>query len=179
MSKRDKLLKKKCLGMVILSNIEDGSASFNKFLKVLGDKVALKKFHGFKAGLDTENGQTGEYTINTKWRSFEITYHVSTLLPYFPGDEQQIQRKRHIGNDLVCLVFLDGNAQFDPKCIRSQFLQAYIIVQADYTHGVEGYKVTTVSSNEVPYFGPSLTNNGYFNSTTHLREFLLSKRINN
>lgn len=32
-------------------------------------------------------------------------FHVSTFLPYTVGDIQQLQRKRHIGNDIVAIVF--------------------------------------------------------------------------
>ena len=32
-------------------------------------------------------------------------FHVSTLLPYTPGCDQQVGRKRHIGNDLVVILF--------------------------------------------------------------------------
>lgn len=32
-------------------------------------------------------------------------FHVSTLLPYTVGDLQQLQRKRHIGNDIVAIIF--------------------------------------------------------------------------
>jgi hypothetical protein len=81
--------------------LETGSESFDTFLEILGDKVPLKGFQGFKAGLDVEKGQTGLEIIHTHWRNFEITYHVSTLLPYFADDDQQIQRKRHIGNGIL------------------------------------------------------------------------------
>jgi hypothetical protein len=37
----------------------------------------------------------------------------------------QLERKRHIGNDIVNIVFLDGTpeemAAFSPNCIKSQF----------------------------------------------------------
>lgn len=37
----------------------------------------------------------------------------------------QVERKRHIGNDIVNIVFLDGGAtqmnQFNPSFIKSQF----------------------------------------------------------
>ena len=62
-----------------------------------------ERFAGFAAGLDTKFGQTGNMTVNTKWKEYEITFHVSTLLPFFPGDEQQIQRKRHIGNGIITI----------------------------------------------------------------------------
>lgn len=157
---------------------EHPSPGFSNFLKILGNTVPLKGFSGFKAGLDTENGQTGQETINLKWKGFEITYHVSTMLPYFPGDEQQIQRKRHIGNDIVCIVFLEGEeTQFDPSCIHSQFLHVFIVVKEDSSTGVDGYRVMITSNVDVPTFGPALTSNGIFHHPGHLRDFLLSKSI--
>lgn len=34
----------------------------------------------------------------------------------------KVERKRHLGNDVVMLVFREGdNEPFSPKCIRSQF----------------------------------------------------------
>jgi hypothetical protein len=42
----------------------------------------------------------------------------------------QLERKRHIGNDIVNIVFLDGTpeemAAFSPNCIKSQFTRMTI-----------------------------------------------------
>jgi hypothetical protein len=48
-------------------------------------------------------------------------FHVSTLLPYYPRDEQQVERKRHLGNDIVVIVFLEPGAQFTPRLMTTQF----------------------------------------------------------
>ena len=48
----------------------------------------------------------------------------------------QLQRKRHIGNDIVCLVFLDGpTVRFRPSCIKSHFLHVFIVVRPVNTGG--------------------------------------------
>ena len=40
-------------------------------------------------------------------------FHVSTLLPFKEkGDNQQLERKRHIGNDIVAIVFQVGTQSF-------------------------------------------------------------------
>ena len=50
-------------------------------------------------------------------------FHVSTLLPYEKNDPQKLQRKRHVGNDIVCVVFLEAdNTRFSPSCIKSRGL---------------------------------------------------------
>ena len=46
---------------------------------------------------------TGQESIYTKFQDAEIMFHVSTLLPHSARDSQQIERKRHIGNDRVTI----------------------------------------------------------------------------
>ena len=42
----------------------------------------------------------------------------------------QLQRKRHIGNDIVCVVFIEAdNTPFCPSCIKSHFLHTFIVIR--------------------------------------------------
>ena len=43
----------------------------------------------------------------------------------------QLQRKRHIGNDIVAAVFQEEATPFVPDMIASNFLHAYILVQVE------------------------------------------------
>lgn len=43
----------------------------------------------------------------------------------------QLQRKRHIGNDIVAVVFQEEATPFVPDMIASNFLHAFILVQAE------------------------------------------------
>uniref|UniRef100_A0A915MC87 Rap-GAP domain-containing protein n=1 Tax=Meloidogyne javanica TaxID=6303 RepID=A0A915MC87_MELJA len=88
---------------------------FNEFLALLGDRVPLRNFDGYRGGLDTIHGQTGNESIYTKFSQKEIMFHVSTLLPYTAGDTQQLQRKRHIGNDIVAIVFQEKNTPISAR----------------------------------------------------------------
>lgn len=58
-------------------------------------------------------------------------YHVSTMLPYVATDEQKLERKRHLGNDVAMIVYKEGNQKFDPTCIHSMFNHIFIVVQKD------------------------------------------------
>jgi len=40
-----------------------------------------------------------------------------------------LQRKRHIGNDIVAIIFQDEETPFVPSMITSHFLHAYIVIQ--------------------------------------------------
>lgn len=43
----------------------------------------------------------------------------------------QLQRKRHIGNDIVAIMFQEENTPFVPDMIQSNFLHAYVVVQVE------------------------------------------------
>ncbi len=62
-----------------------------------------------QGGLDTVHDLTGLHSVYTHWRSIEVMFHVATLLPYEKNDPQKLQRKRHVGNDIVCVVFLEAD----------------------------------------------------------------------
>ena len=73
---------------------------------------------------------TGKYSVYTLYQGHEIMFHVATLLPYSRDNRQQVERKRHIGNDIVNIVFVDvddpsqsevAHSIFNPTCIKSQF----------------------------------------------------------
>ena len=77
-----------------------------RFMDLIADRVKLEGFEGFRGGLDVKLNHTGNESYYTQLRDGrEIMFHVSTLLPFLSNDKQQLQRKRHIGNDMVCIVF--------------------------------------------------------------------------
>ncbi|RKP01658.1 hypothetical protein CXG81DRAFT_11712, partial [Caulochytrium protostelioides] len=177
------------------------SPAWDAFLAVLGDRVALKGYAGsYAAGLDTKNGQTGTDGLHTTWRDNDVMFHVSTFLPYSATDPQQIQRKRHIGNDIVCLVFLDAIATwpdgpggfadadvvnnaivpFDPALIASQFLHVFLVVQPVVLQstGRHGWRVMVTRLEAVPAFGPPLPDPPVFTDPAALHHFLLAKMVN-
>lgn len=55
----------------------------------------------------------------------------------------QLQRKRHIGNDIVCVVFMEATkTKFVPDCIKSNFLHSFIVVQVDVENNPDLYTVS-------------------------------------
>ncbi|KAL6041375.1 putative Rap/Ran GTPase-activating protein [Balamuthia mandrillaris] len=110
---------------------EHGSRAFSKFLSTIGDKIFLQGWDGYAAGLDVNNNKTGKYSLVAKWENLNIHFHVSTFLPYTSHNEQQLERKRHIGNDVCCIVFQDGPTTFFPDCISSEFLHVFMVVREE------------------------------------------------
>lgn len=107
-------------------------------------------------------------------------FHVMTMLPYSPSNRQQLLRKRHIGNDIVTIVFQEpGALPFTPRTIRSQFQHVFIIVRAinpctENTH----YQVAVSRSKDVPIFGPPIKEGGIYPKSKTFVDFLLAKIIN-
>ncbi|XP_073731328.1 rap1 GTPase-activating protein 1 isoform X18 [Misgurnus anguillicaudatus] len=155
------------------------SPAFVEFLEFLGQKIELHDFKGFRGGLDVTHGQTGLESVYHNFHNKEIMFHVSTKLPYTEGDTQQLQRKRHIGNDIVAIVFQDESTPFVPDMIASNFLHAYIVVQVENACSDNVlYKVSVTARDDVPFFGPPLPNPAIFKKGPDLHEFLLTKLIN-
>ncbi|XP_035382666.1 rap1 GTPase-activating protein 2b isoform X3 [Electrophorus electricus] len=162
----------------LFGNSEETPA-FREFLGVLGDCIELQDFKGFRGGLDVHHGQTGSRSVYTVFKGQELMFHVSTKLPYAEGDAQQLQRKRHIGNDIVAAIFQEDPTPFVPDMIASNFLHAYILIQVE-NPGTDHttYKVSITARNDVPKFGPPLPNPPVFRKGPEFREFLLTKLIN-
>ncbi|KAF8790816.1 Rap1 GTPase-activating protein 1 like protein [Argiope bruennichi] len=158
---------------------ESHSPAMEEFLQLLGNKVELKGFNGFRGGLDTQDGLTGDNSLYTQFEGVEIMFHVSTLLPYSQTDSQQLQRKRHIGNDVVAIIFQDENTPFMPTMIASHFLHTFVVVQAiEPLTPHTRYRVSVTCREDVPFFGPPLPNPPILKKSSVFRTFLLSKLIN-
>ncbi|XP_050578489.1 rap1 GTPase-activating protein 1 isoform X1 [Bombus affinis] len=153
--------------------------AFQEFLDLLGQKIDLKDHKGYRGGLDTRHGQTGDSAVYEVFRGREVLFHVASLLPYSPGDSQQLQRKRHIGNDIVAIIFQEEPTPFSPDMIASHFLHAFIVVQVvDPCTPNTRYKVSITARNDVPWFGPALPAPAVFLRGVDFKEFLLTKLVN-
>jgi len=159
---------------------ETGDALFENFLTILGTRINLRGWESYRGGLDTSGDATGAYSVYTDWRGFEIMFHVSTLLPFSRTNPQQVERKRHIGNDIVVLVFHTGKGEFNPACFRSHFNHVFIVVRPVLSPGVDEvhYTVSTILRGDVQFFPPKFPRGYQFNSDEFFREFILSKLMN-
>ncbi|XP_064891371.1 GTPase-activating Rap/Ran-GAP domain-like protein 3 isoform X9 [Columba livia] len=158
---------------------ETGSESFQRFLHLLGDTIILKGWTGYRGGLDTKNDTTGTCSIYTVFQGHEIMFHVSTMLPYSRENKQQVERKRHIGNDIVTIVFQEGeepSPAFKPSMIRSHFTHIFALVR--YNKQNDSYRLKIFSEESVPLFGPPLPSPPVFTNHQEFRNFVLVKLIN-
>ena len=158
----------------------DGCPLFSSFLSMLGTKIVLAGWDRFRGGLDVTGGNaTGHYSIFTDWRGFEVMFHVSTLLPFTPGASQQVERKRHLGNDIVVLVFHTGTGALDPACFKSQFNHVFIVVRPTPASTPDNphYTVAVIMRGEVRPFTPQFPRDYVFSRDEFFREFILTKSL--
>jgi hypothetical protein len=108
-----------------------------EFLDFLSTKIALKEWRNYRGGLDVRSDMTGAHSYYTEHRGFEIMFHVAPLLPFFPDDPQQLERKRHLGNDVVLVFFLAEGATIDVSIIKSKFNHVFCLVQKNKEKSTE------------------------------------------
>ncbi|KAM8847384.1 LOW QUALITY PROTEIN: signal-induced proliferation-associated 1-like protein 1 [Synchiropus picturatus] len=161
-------------------NNESAGPALEEFLHLLGERVRLKGFSKYRAQLDTKTDSTGTHSLYTSYKDYEIMFHVSTMLPYTPNNKQQLLRKRHIGNDIVTIVFQEpGALPFTPKNIRSHFQHVFVIVRAHNPCSENtSYSVAVTRSKDMPSFGPPIPDGVTFPKSSVFRDFLLAKLIN-
>ncbi|XP_012543705.2 signal-induced proliferation-associated 1-like protein 2 isoform X2 [Monomorium pharaonis] len=161
-------------------NNQHAGPALLEFLDAIGQRIRLRGFEGYKAGLDTRTDSTGTHAVAATHRGTEVTFHVSTMLPFTPNNRQQLLRKRHIGNDIVTIVFQEpGALPFSPRRIRSQFQHVFIIVRAinPCTENTQ-YSIAVSRSKEVPIFGPPIPQGAAFTKGKAFADFILAKVIN-
>lgn len=162
-------------------NNQEAGPAFMQFLRLLGDVVRLKGFESYRAQLDTKTDSTGMHSLYTVYQDHEIMFHVSTMLPYTPNNQQQLLRKRHIGNNIVTIVFQEpGSKPFCPTTIRSHFQHVFLVVRAHLPCTPHtSYRVAVSRTQDTPAFGPALPpGGGPFAANADFRAFLLAKALN-
>ncbi|KAF7597303.1 Tuberous sclerosis 2-like protein [Aspergillus hancockii] len=110
----------------ILSNTS-GSPDYEYFLSRLGTKVPLRGAQFNTQGLHPDID--GDSTYAWRDRVTEIVYHVATIMPTnFDNDPSCVNKKRHIGNDFVNIIFNRSNIPFNFDTIPSQFNFVNIVI---------------------------------------------------
>lgn len=165
----------------ILSNTH-GTSLYNSFLSGLGTKVTLQGATFNTQGLDRESNRDGTHTYAWRDRVTEIIFHITTMMPtHSVSDPQCIEKKRHIGNDFVNIIYNDSGIPFDFDTFKTQYNYFYIVITPEFvtpplphrlsTHAGKGYindgsnhlkprfcfTVHTIHSPSLPEISPTST----------------------
>lgn len=115
----------------ILANTT-GTNVYENFLSGLGTKVSLQNAKFNTQGLDREANSDGTHTYAWRDRVTEIVFHVTTMMPTdLKHDPQCVNKKRHIGNDFVNIIYNDSGLSFDIDTFKSQFNYVNIVITSD------------------------------------------------
>jgi hypothetical protein len=110
----------------ILAN-SGGSAEFQDFLLALGDLVDIQDHQGNLGGLDPK-GTAGKMSISYADWQYDVIFHIVPLMPTDPSDGQQVLKKRHVGNDIVHIVWSDHYKDYRQDTMLTHFNFIIIII---------------------------------------------------
>ena len=107
-------------------------------------------------------------------------FHVASLLPFYEADTQQLERKRHLGNDVVVIIYKEGNQKFDPSCLHSEFNHVFIVIQKvskeEEIDDKPTYRVEIAHKGDIPHPPlPLLPEKNLFHLDESFRRLLLTK----
>ena len=126
------------------------SQAYDRFIRSLGEVVDIKKHKYYTGKLDATSSPLSIFYSDAE---YDVMFHVATLMKTSDDDEQQIAKKRHIGNDNVHIIWCDNKAGYDPDTIPSQFNDAHIvIIPYDTNEGI--YRVVVYKKRKELDFGP-------------------------
>ncbi|MCJ1226740.1 Tuberous sclerosis 2-like protein [Toensbergia leucococca] len=112
----------------VLANTS-GSRAYDEFLSGLGTKVKLRAADFNTQGLDDKSNCDGTHTYAWRDRITEIIFHITTMMPTnIKNDPQYINKKKHIGNDYVKIIFNESGLPFDFDMFPSQFNYVNIVI---------------------------------------------------
>ncbi|KYQ89478.1 RapGAP/RanGAP domain-containing protein [Tieghemostelium lacteum] len=159
----------------IFSNSK-GSPRYQQFLQDLGETIRLsERIDVYPGGLDRNGKTDGEFSIYWKDRITQVIFHVATLMPTnIEQDPTFTNKKRHIGNDYVNIIYSDSpNAQFNQNIISGQFNFVNIII---HPLDLGCYRIEVKKKKELSIFGP--IHNHQIISSKSLPSLLIQTAIN-
>ncbi|XP_004873701.2 tuberin isoform X2 [Heterocephalus glaber] len=115
--------------LAILSN-EHGSYRYTEFLTGLGRLIELKDCQPDKVylgGLDV-CGEDGQFTYCWHDDIMQAVFHIATLMPTKDVDKHRCDKKRHLGNDFVSIIYNDSGEEFKLGTIKGQFNFVHVII---------------------------------------------------
>lgn len=135
----------------ILCNAK-GSSKYEEFLKELGEEP-----------LDSAKRKADPELLCYYTPAFEVVFHVVTLMPTKEGDEQQLEKKKYVGNDSVHIVWSENDRDYRPGTITGAFNFAHIVVHP-LRNGLYRLKIEKKKNKDqradkkmVDFFGPLIT----------------------
>ena len=115
-----------------------GSPAYTRFLESLGRLINLRgQKDVYVGGLDPD--EDGEYAY-AWWDDIgQLLYHTATLMPNHPNDKNCNYKKRHIGNDLVRIVWNDSGLPYKFDTLSTDFQFINIVIEPHSRGAIAAY----------------------------------------
>eukprot|EP01125_Pyxidicula_operculata_P015903 TRINITY_DN5421_c0_g1_i8.p1 TRINITY_DN5421_c0_g1~~TRINITY_DN5421_c0_g1_i8.p1 ORF type:complete len:269 (+),score=79.81 TRINITY_DN5421_c0_g1_i8:1059-1865(+) len=153
-------------------------SDLKEFMNSFSEKISLEKWANFSGGLDTtERLSTGKSSFYSYFKGVDIMFHVGPMIPH---NEDDPTRKRHIGNDIVVIIFKeDPEDVIDISSFASKFNHIFVIVsKVIVPNKGTFYKTEVVCKKSIPPFPPYLPPLGMVEKNSSFETFFLTKLIN-
>ncbi|KAH9867436.1 hypothetical protein IAQ61_008030 [Plenodomus lingam] len=109
-----------------------GSPAYTSFVNDLGTLCRLKGAKFNTGGLDTREDVDGEFTYCWRDRCMELVFHITTMMPTNRDDDMTYpNKKRHIGNDFVNIIFNDSGLPYNFDTFPSAFNYVHIVISPE------------------------------------------------
>jgi hypothetical protein len=136
----------------ILANVM-GSSDYTDFLSGIGTLSKLQGATFNTAGLDRQYNTDGEYTFCWRDRVTEMIFHVTTLMPTnLEHDPQCANKKRHIGNDFVNIIFNNSGIPFRFDTFPSAFNYVNIVITPESRASFVATRLRSESYSETAFY---------------------------
>ncbi|KAI9695532.1 MAG: Tuberous sclerosis 2-like protein [Bogoriella megaspora] len=136
----------------ILANVS-GSSDYTDFILSLGTLVRLKDAQINLQGLDRETGIDGDFTYCWRDRVSEIIFHIPTMMPTNLEDDRLCtQKKSHVGNDFVNIIFNNSGLPFRFDTFPSAFNYVYIVITPEARSSFVETRLHTSTHSQPPSF---------------------------
>eukprot|EP00826_Nyctotherus_ovalis_P017196 TRINITY_DN15043_c0_g1_i1.p1 TRINITY_DN15043_c0_g1~~TRINITY_DN15043_c0_g1_i1.p1 ORF type:complete len:232 (+),score=39.46 TRINITY_DN15043_c0_g1_i1:3-698(+) len=90
---------------------------------------------------------------------YELVLHVATRMPTVVRDEQQLEKKKYVGNDSIHIIWNENDRAYRPGTITSAFNFVHIIIHPlrNGLYQIKIRKKKDAKGTLVIFFGPILT----------------------
>jgi hypothetical protein len=128
-----------------------GSPAYTRFLEGIGRLINLRgQVDVYAGGLEPD--EDGEYAY-AWWDDIgQVLYHTATMMPSHAGDPNSNNKKKHIGNDFVRIIWNDSGHPYRFDTLATQFQFVNIVIEP-HSQGV------------IAAFSNNLHENEYFKIT--------------
>jgi hypothetical protein len=140
-------------GDLFKNQMNDASPQYIEFARGMAEVVKIDGHQGY--GGQLERHKVGEDFLYYATPMLELAFHETVRMPNSEKEEALIEKKRHVGNDLVHIVWSEHCKDYPTNTIVSQFNKAHVIIYP-LANGL--FRIQVGSKKDLPDISPLIHN---------------------